>query len=93
MTINFDYRCGILEAADTKTGREWCWYKGDPEVTRTENGELLSSIGVPIGATVVEVKTLIRMDTKKQPKTGCTIYSQCAYDNSYSHQIRSVACS
>ncbi len=54
-----------LEAADTKTGREWCWYKGDPEVTRTENGELLSSIGVPIVATVVEVKTLIRMDTKK----------------------------
>ncbi len=45
MAINFDYRCGILEAADTKTGREWCWYKGDPEVTRTENGELLSSLG------------------------------------------------
>lgn len=41
------------------------WYKGDPEVTRTENGELLSSIGVPIGATVVEVKALIRMDTRK----------------------------
>ena len=65
MTINFDYRCGILEAADTKTGREWCWDKGDSEVTRTENGELLSSIGVPIGATVVNVKALIRMDTKK----------------------------
>lgn len=65
MAINFDYRCGILEAADTKTGRGWCWYKGDPEVTRTENGELLSSIGVPIGATVVEVKALIRMDTRK----------------------------
>ncbi|MEI4940156.1 hypothetical protein U1439_21610, partial [Aeromonas caviae] len=65
VTINFDYRCGILEAADTKTGREWCWYKGDPEVTRTENGKLLSSIDVPIGATVVNVKALIRMDTKK----------------------------
>jgi hypothetical protein len=37
----------------------------ETEVTRTENGELLSSIGVPLGATVVEVKTLIRMDTKK----------------------------
>lgn len=65
MAINFDYRCGILEAADTKTGREWCWYKGDLEVTRTENGELLTSMSDPLGATVVEVKTLIRMDTKK----------------------------
>ena len=65
MTINFDYRCGILEAADTKTGPEWWWYKGGPGVTSTENGGVLSSIGGPIGATVVEVKTLIRMDTKK----------------------------
>ncbi len=65
MAINFDYRCGILEAADTKTGREWCWYRGYLEVTRTENGKLLSSIDVPIGATVVDVKALIRMDTKK----------------------------
>ncbi len=65
MAINFDYRCGILEAADTKTGREWCWYKGAPEVTRTESGKLLSSIDVPIGATVVVVKALICMDTKK----------------------------
>jgi len=65
MAINFDYRCGILEAADTKTGYEWCWYKGDTEITRTQNGELSSSFSVPVGATVIEVKGIIRDDAKK----------------------------
>lgn len=65
MAINFDYRCGILEASDTRTDREWCWYKGDTEITRTQNGELSSSISVPVGAAVVEVKNIIRDDARK----------------------------
>lgn len=65
MAINFDWRSGILEAADTHTGREWCWYQGDTEITRTQDGELAGTISVPAGATVTEVKAIIRNDAKR----------------------------
>lgn len=65
MAINFDYRGGILEAADTNTGSEWCWYKGDTEITKTQDGLLVGSISIHAGAAVVEVKAIIRDDAKK----------------------------
>lgn len=64
MAINFEWRSGILEAADTKTGIEWCWYKGDTEITRSRDGELSGSVSVPPGSPVTEVKALIREDAR-----------------------------
>ncbi len=63
--VTFDYRSGILEAADAKTGYEWCWFKGDSEITRSIEGELAGSLSVPPGASVVAVKTIIRGDAKR----------------------------
>ena len=54
-----------MEAADTKTGYEWCWFKGDSEITRSIEGELAGSLSVPPGASVVAVKTIIRGDAKR----------------------------
>lgn len=34
--VNFDYRCGILEAADPVADREWSWFKGDAWITETQ---------------------------------------------------------
>lgn len=64
MAITFDWRSGILEAADPTTGREWCWFKGDREITVSLDGELAGSLTVPAGASVVEVKAIIRGDAK-----------------------------
>lgn len=64
MAINFDYRCGILEAADPETGYEWCWYKGDTEISKAHEGTLVSSVSVPEGVSVVEVKAIIRGNAK-----------------------------
>lgn len=63
--VTFDYRSGILEAADTKTGYEWCWFKGDSEITRSIEGELAGSLSVPHDASVVAVKAIIRGDAKR----------------------------
>ncbi len=63
--VTFDYRSGILEAADTKTGYEWCWFKWVSEITRRIGGELTGSISVPPDASVVAVKTIIRGDAKR----------------------------
>ena len=70
MAINFDYRSGILEAADTESGREWCWYKGDLEITKAQDGELAGTISVPEGASVVEVKAIIREYAKAQHRVA-----------------------
>ena len=64
MAITFDWRSGILEAADPATGREWCWFKGDLEITVSLDGELAGSLSVPDSASVVEVKAIIRNDAK-----------------------------
>ena len=63
--VTFDYRSGILEAADTKTGHEWCWFKGDLEITKSIEGALAGSLSVPPEASVVTVKTIIRGDAKR----------------------------
>ncbi|MGL5289173.1 MAG: hypothetical protein ACRC9N_06735, partial [Aeromonas sp.] len=54
------YRSGILEAADPATDREWSWFKGDSHITETHAGEPARGIDAPEGATVTEVKALIR---------------------------------
>lgn len=63
--INFEYRAGVLEAADTATGREWCWFKGDLECVISDDGQNVGTLAVPYGATVVQVKALIREDAKR----------------------------
>jgi hypothetical protein len=63
--VNFEYRSGILEAADTATGREWCWFKGDAEVVISDDGQNVGTLAVPDGATVIEVKALIRKAAKR----------------------------
>lgn len=62
--INFEYRAGVLEAADTATGREWCWFKGDREIVISDEGQNVGVLDVPEGATVVEVKAQIRAAAK-----------------------------
>lgn len=63
--INFEYRSGILEGADATTGREWCWFKGGAEVVISHDGVNVGTLAVPYGATVVQVKALIREDAKR----------------------------
>ncbi|BBQ53692.1 MULTISPECIES: hypothetical protein [Aeromonas] len=62
--VNFDYRSGILEAADPATDREWCWFKGDAWITENQSGERHTVIDAPTGATVAEIKSLIRARAK-----------------------------
>lgn len=63
--INFEYRAGVLEAADTATGREWCWFKGDLECVISDDGQNVGTLAVPEGATVTEVKAQIRKAAKR----------------------------
>ncbi|MGL5538812.1 MAG: hypothetical protein ACRDC0_16545 [Aeromonas veronii] len=65
MAINFQYRCGILEAADTTSDTEWCWFKGDTEITKSRGGEPAGTVSAPPGAPVAEVKAIIRNDAKQ----------------------------
>lgn len=65
MTIAFEYRGNILEGADQKTGREWCWFKGDLECVISDDGQNVGTLAVPEGATVTEVKALIRKAAKR----------------------------
>lgn len=58
--VNFDYRSGILEAGDPDTDREWSWFNGDAWITETQHGERHTVIDAPTGATVAEIKRLIR---------------------------------
>ncbi len=58
--VNFDYRCGILEAADPVADREWSWFKGDAWITETQHGEHSGVIEAPTGSTVAEIKRIIR---------------------------------
>lgn len=62
--VNFEYRYGWLEAADPATDREWSWRKGDGEVVVSHGGQWAGVLDVPQGATVPEVKTMIRQDAK-----------------------------
>lgn len=63
--VNFDWRCGILEAADPATDREWCWTDGDSSIVETLGGEFAGTIDVPRGARVTRVKSLIRSRAKR----------------------------
>ncbi len=63
--VNFDYRSGILEAADPATDREWCWFKGDRWITETQHGEHRGVIEAPTGSTVADIKRLIRARAKR----------------------------
>lgn len=58
--VNFEYRSGVLEAGCPITDMEWCWFKGDTVVTVTAAGAPAPSLDVPEGATVAEVKAIIR---------------------------------
>lgn len=63
--INFEYKSGILEAADPASDRSWCWFKGDAEVVISHDGVNVGTLAVPDGATVVQVKAQIRTDAKR----------------------------
>ncbi|WP_139751298.1 hypothetical protein [Aeromonas media] len=58
--INFTYCVGILEAGDTETDREWCWFKGDQFIAWTDAGDEQPEIWIPEGAGVTQVKAIIR---------------------------------
>lgn len=63
--INFEFRSGILEAADTATGTEFCWFRGDEEITISEDGQPAGVIAVKAGASVTEAKAAIRAYAKR----------------------------
>lgn len=64
MRVNFDYRAGVLEAGCPEMDTDWCWFRGDQEITRSVNGCLVGTLHVPVGATVNEVKATIRIDAR-----------------------------
>lgn len=63
--INFEYKSGILEAADPASDRSWCWFKCSDEVVISDGGQIVGTLSVPDGAGVVQVKTLIREDARR----------------------------
>lgn len=63
--INFEYKFGWLKAGCPELDREWEWGKGDPEIVISQGGEFAGVIAVPGGATLSEVKALIRGDLPK----------------------------
>lgn len=65
MSINFSYKFGWLKAGCPELDREWEWCKGDPEIVISQGGEFAGVIAVPVGATVTEVKAIIRGDLPK----------------------------
>ena len=66
MSVNFEYRSSILEASDPATDTEWCWFKGCEELTKSVDGCQVGTLSVPAGATVNEVKAIIRLDAKSK---------------------------
>lgn len=66
MAIQFEYRAGILEAGEPETDREWVWFRGDTEATKSAGGVLVGVLSVPPGATVGEAKAAIRADAKRR---------------------------
>ena len=67
--INFEYRRGRLDAGDPATDTEWAWERGDLEIVISRGGQLAGTIPAPEGATVVQVKALIRDDAKQSKRT------------------------
>ena len=67
--INFEYRLGRLDAGDPATDTEWAWERGDLEIVISRGGQLAGTIPAPEGATVVQVKALIRDDAKQSKRT------------------------
>lgn len=63
--INFEYKFECLRAGCPELDREWEWCKGDPEIVVSQAGEFTRVISVPAGATVTEVKAIIRGDLPK----------------------------
>ena len=63
--INFEYKFECLRAGCPELDREWEWIKGDPEIVVSQAGEFARVISVPAGATVTEVKAIIRGDLPK----------------------------
>ena len=63
--INFEYKFECLSAGCPELDREWEWCKGDPEIVVSQCGEFARVIAVPAGATVTEVKAIIRGDLPK----------------------------
>lgn len=63
--VNFDYRAGILEATAPTTDRAWSWPKGGNWIAESRNGAHYGVIETPSGATVAEVKRLIRARAKR----------------------------
>lgn len=60
--INFEYKYECLKAGCPELDREWEWTRGDPEVVVSQAGEFARVIEVPAGASVTEVKAIIRAD-------------------------------
>ena len=69
MTVNFEFRWGQLLAGDPATDTEWAWERGDLEIVISRGGQLAGTIPAPEGATVVQVKALIRDDAKQSKRT------------------------
>ena len=65
MSINFEYKFGWLKAGCPELDTEWEWGKGDPEIVVSQAGAFARVIAVPVGATVTEVKAIIRGDLPK----------------------------
>ena len=63
--INFEYKFECLRAGCPELDTEWEWCKGDPEIVVSQGGEFARVIAVPVGATVTEVKAIIRGDLPK----------------------------
>ena len=63
--INFEYKFSQLRAGCPELDREWEWCKGDPEIVVSQAGAFARVIAVPGGATVTEVKAIIRGDLPK----------------------------
>lgn len=77
MAVNFINRRGQLEAGELASDREWFWTKGDAEIQCHQGGDLSKTISAPAGATVVEVKAIIRNDAagkyaSRQAQRGST---------------------
>lgn len=59
-TINFDYRSGVLDAAWVERQLEFFWFKGDQQVLVYLDRSEVDNLSVPVAASVVQVKSIIR---------------------------------
>lgn len=62
MAVNFIYQRQRLEAGEFHSDLEWYWTKGELEILCHWAGTFSKTISVPAGATVIEVKAIIRND-------------------------------